>query len=59
MEKGADAFVISKDPESMLTESGNIDLILNTVSAPHQCTMYLPLLAQGGVLVQLGVIGEP
>ena len=59
MEKGADAFVVSKDPESMKSETGNLDLILNTVAAPHQCSMYLPLLAQGGVLVQLGVIAEP
>jgi D-arabinose 1-dehydrogenase-like Zn-dependent alcohol dehydrogenase len=43
----------------MKAEFASMDLILNTVSAPHQCTMYLPLLAQGGVLVQLGVIAEP
>jgi len=35
MEKGADAFVVSKDPESMKAEFGKINLILNTVSAPH------------------------
>ena len=35
MEKGADAFVVSKDPESMKSETGNLDLILNTVAAPH------------------------
>jgi uncharacterized zinc-type alcohol dehydrogenase-like protein len=34
-EKGADVFVVSKDPESMKTETANIDLLLNTVSAPH------------------------
>ena len=58
-QKGADAFVVSKDPESMKTETANIDILLNTVSAPHQCTMYLPLVSQGGVMVQLGVIAEP
>lgn len=58
-EKGADAFVVSKDPESMKTETANIDLLLNTVSAAHQCSMYFPLISQGGVLVQLGVIAEP
>ena len=34
-QKGADAFVVSTDPESMKTEAGKLDLILNTVSAPH------------------------
>jgi len=34
-EKGADAFVVSTDPESMAAESNKIDLILNTVSANH------------------------
>ena len=58
-EKGADAFIISKDPESMKTEAAKLDLILNTVSAPHECSEYLSLLAQGGVIVQLGIIGEP
>ena len=29
------AFVVSKDPESMKSETGNLDLILNTVAAPH------------------------
>ena len=34
-QKGADAFIVSKDPESMKTEFASLDLILNTVSAPH------------------------
>tara|TARA_B110000285_G_C14895137_1_gene500479 strand:+ start:340 stop:453 length:114 start_codon:yes stop_codon:yes gene_type:complete len=34
-EKGADAFVVSSDPESLAAETGKIDLILNTVSANH------------------------
>ena len=58
-EKGADAFIVSKDPESMKNETAKLDLILNTVSAAHECSEYLPLLAQGGILVQLGVVGEP
>ena len=33
--KGADACVVSTDPVSMKTEAGKLDLILNTVSAPH------------------------
>ena len=34
-DKGADSFVISTNPDSMKTETGKIDLILNTVSAEH------------------------
>ena len=44
-EKGADAFIVSKDPESMKAEAAKLDLILNTVSAAHECSEYLPLLA--------------
>lgn len=35
MQRGADSFVVSSDPESMKTETGKIDLLLNTVSADH------------------------
>lgn len=35
MERGADAFVVSTDPESMKAEAGKIDLLLNTISADH------------------------
>ena len=34
-EKGADAFVVSTDPESMKKEEATCDIILNTVSAEH------------------------
>jgi len=57
-EKGADAFVNSKDPESMKSESGKIDLILNTISAAHQLGDYLPLLRNDGTIVQLGLVVE-
>jgi len=35
MEKGADAYVASSNPESMQAEAGKCDLILNTISASH------------------------
>jgi uncharacterized zinc-type alcohol dehydrogenase-like protein len=54
--KGADAFVVSTDASSMLAESNKIDLILNTVSASHQMSTYLPLLRTNGTLVQLGLV---
>ena len=43
--KGADAFVVSSDPESVKAEAGKCDLILNTVAAPHQVGDYVGLLA--------------
>jgi uncharacterized zinc-type alcohol dehydrogenase-like protein len=58
-EKGADAFVISTNEASMAAEAGNIDLILNTVAAPHEVGHYISLLAESGTIVQLGVFGEP
>jgi len=55
-EIGADNFVVSTDPESMKAAAGSLDLILNTVSAEHQASTYLSLLAKKGVLVQLGLV---
>lgn len=55
-EKGADAFVVSSDPESIAAETSKIDLILNTVSANHQLSTYIPLLRTDGTLVQLGLV---
>ena len=43
-EKGASTFIVSKDPESMKSAHNSLDLILNTVSAPHQLSTLLPLL---------------
>merc|ERR1719436_255475 len=55
-EIGADNFLVSTDGESMKAASMSLDLILNTVSAEHQVSTYLPLLAKKGVLVQLGLV---
>ena len=57
--KGADFFVASKDPESMLAGKGKCNLILNTVSADHDLNTYLPLLARDGTIVQLGLCFSP
>lgn len=58
-EIGADNFVISSDPESMKTVAKSLDLILNTVSAPHDLTALIGLLARDGTVVQLGVVMPP
>jgi uncharacterized zinc-type alcohol dehydrogenase-like protein len=58
-EKGAHHFVVSSDPESVKALAGKCDIILNTVSVPHDLNVYLPLLAKSGTLVQLGGVGAP
>jgi len=58
-EIGADNFVISTDAASMAAAAKSVDLILNTVSADHQADHYLPLLANKGTLVQLGLVITP
>jgi len=57
--KGATLFACSKNPDSMKEHAGKCDLILNTVSASHDINAYLPLLATGGVMVQLGGVTTP
>ena len=58
-EKGADVLVASTDPESMKTEMGKCDLILNTVSANHDVNTYIPLLNKSGTIVQIGAALAP
>merc|ERR1719153_1950158 len=58
-EIGADKFVISTDAGSMKFNEKTLDLILNTVSAEHDLNHYMPLLADKGVLVQLGLVTTP
>ena len=43
----------------MAAAAKSLDLILNTVSADHQADHYLPLLANKGTLVQLGLVITP
>ena len=58
-EIGADNFVVSTNPQSIKAASGSLDLVINTVSANHDINTYLPLLAAGGVIVQIGIAFEP
>merc|ERR1712048_926668 len=50
-EKGADFFCVSKDEESMKANAYKCDLILNTVSANHNLTVYMPLMRKNGTIV--------
>lgn len=55
---GADAAVLSKDPEQMQAQSG-FDMILDTVSAKHDVNAYLNCLAVDGSMVIVGLPNEP
>jgi alcohol dehydrogenase (NADP+) len=56
---GADAVVVSSDPEEMKAAAGSLDLILDTVAAQHELDPYLATLDRDGDLVLLGVPTEP
>ena len=58
-EIGADHFVISTNPESMKTAAKSLDLILDTVSAFHDLTALIGLLARDGTCVVVGVVRTP
>jgi len=53
-EKGADMFVVSKDPESIKAHSMTCDIILDTVAVPHDINIYMPLLDKEGAMVMIG-----
>lgn len=56
---GAKRFVVTKDPKNFESVASNLDLIIDTVSAPHDFTPYLQSLKIGGVHVLLGVAPTP
>lgn len=51
LERGADEFVVSTDPKSMNSQKGQIDLLMNTVSADHEVSHYLSLLHYNGTII--------
>jgi len=56
---GADHFVVSTDADQMAACRLGFDILINSVSAPLDPSMYLALLKLGGVLVFVGLSGEP
>lgn len=56
---GAKHFVISRDPANFAPWAGKLDLIVDTVSAPHDFTPYLESLKLDGTMVLVGVAPEP
>ena len=56
---GADEVVVSRDPAQMQAQAGKLDLIVNTVAAPHNLDAFLALLKRDGTMVLVGVPSEP
>ncbi len=56
---GAKNFIISKDPKNFEAYAGKLDLIINTVSAKQDFTLYMSTLKVGGTLVLVGASPEP
>jgi alcohol dehydrogenase (NADP+) len=56
---GADDFLVSRDDAQLAKAAGRFDLILDTVSAPHDLAALSRLLRLDGTLVLLGVPPEP
>ena len=58
-EKGAQHYIDTSSTDSINKHNDSLDLILNTISAPHSVFTYLGLLRTNGTLVQLGAVGVP
>jgi uncharacterized zinc-type alcohol dehydrogenase-like protein len=56
---GADAFELSSEDEVWKRLAGRFDLLVDTVSFPHDYNTYLRLLRPGGVMVLVGAPPEP
>ena len=56
---GAHGFGLTSDPETFKRLAGRFDLIIDTISAPHDYNAYLSLLRVDGAMVLLGVPPEP
>ncbi|MFM2154035.1 MAG: hypothetical protein RL199_2470 [Pseudomonadota bacterium] len=56
---GADDFAVTKDEATFQKLAGKLNLIIDTVSAPHDYNRYLGLLAVRGTMVVVGVPTEP
>ncbi len=56
---GARNMVVTTEPQALDSLQGQFDLILDTVSAPHDLNPYLQALKRDGALVLLGVPPQP
>ncbi len=56
---GAHDVCISKDPAQMAKHQNSLDLIINTVAAPHDLDQYLRLLKRDGTMTLVGAPASP
>lgn len=56
---GAHKFVVTKEEGALEALAGKYDLVLDTVSAPHDLNAYLSLLKREGVMVIVGAPESP
>jgi alcohol dehydrogenase (NADP+) len=56
---GAHDVVVSRDGEAMAARAQSLDLIVNTVAAPHDLDAYLTLLKRDGTMVLVGAPATP
>ncbi|MFF4554512.1 NAD(P)-dependent alcohol dehydrogenase [Streptomyces sp. NPDC001422] len=54
---GADGFVVSTDAKQMEAARDTFDVVIDTISAPHDLTPYLRTVAMDGTLSHLGHLG--
>lgn len=52
---GADDFIATADPAVFKANAKRFDLILDTVSAPHDYSSYLRMVKRGGTMVLVGI----
>lgn len=58
LELGADEVILSRDQDAMAAANRTIDLIIDTVAAPHDLNPYFRTLRVDGALFQLGLPSE-
>jgi uncharacterized zinc-type alcohol dehydrogenase-like protein len=56
---GAHEVVVSRDAAAMAARAGSLDLIVNTVAAPHDLDAFLTLLKRDGTMVLVGAPASP
>src|SRR6267143_1720587 len=56
---GAHAFEVTKDPATFQKLAGRFDVIIDTISAPHDYNAYLGMLRPRGAMVVVGIPPEP
>jgi uncharacterized zinc-type alcohol dehydrogenase-like protein len=58
LELGADEVILSRDGDAMAAADRTIDVIIDTVAAPHDLNLFFRTLRRDGALFQLGLPSE-